>query len=149
MWKSRWSSVFFILSFDRIWQRYRIQLFWNWILIWTVYCYCNKWKKMLNMDLTDSIICYCILWPCLSSAYIMWQLSAPSIYSVLWSLYSAVNISRVKLSFFTLGPFKREEYLLWLIWLSSCPVWIYNICMWNTLYWCVYFILLFCNRCKW
>ena len=138
-----------ILSFDRIWQRYWVQLFWNWILIWTVYCYCNKWKKMLNMDLTDSIICYCILWPCLSSAYILWQLSAPSIYSVLWSVYSAVNISRVKLSFFTLGPFKREEYRLGLSAFQgvlcefirfACEIHFIDVCI--SFYW-------FCNRCKW
>ena len=91
------------------------------------------------MNLTDSIICCVILRPFLNSAYILWQLSAPSVYSVLWSVHSVISTSRV--------AFQSVWYRLCLH--SRWCVRMCNICLEiHFIDVCIWFYCL-CNRCKW
>ena len=114
-------------------------LVWNWIWFDQFTAIAINEKEMLNKNLTDSIICYWILRSCLNSSYILWQLSAPSVYSVLWSVHSVISTSRV--------AFQSVWYRLCLH--SRWCVRMCNICLEiHFIDVCIWFYCL-CNRCKW
>ena len=82
-------------------------------LIWTVYCYCNKWKRKCKYELNWQyhLLCYITA----LSEQCLHIVAVVSAICVQWSLVSAFcqKYKPGETFVFTLGPFKWDEFLLW------------------------------------
>ena len=122
---------------------------WNWIWFEQFTAIAINEKEMLNMNLTGSIIL--LLYSTALSDQCLHIVAVVSAICIQCSLVRAFchKYKPGETFVFTLGPFKREEYLLWLsgfqvvlceFILFACEIHFIDLCI---SFYCL------CNRCKW
>ena len=122
---------------------------WNWIWFEQFTAIAINEKEMLNMNLTGSIIL--LLYSTALSDQCLHIVAVVSAICIQCSLVRAFchKYKPGETFVFTLGPFKRDEFLLWLsgfqvvlseFILSACEIHFLDVCVW---FYCL------CNRCKW